>query len=394
VPVIIPPPPPVLPPLQFGDASWVKQIKTTTHNANKVQLVDLVGDDEGKPQPWANGEPAEVETEWKLLQTEFANTNNPKGILQGANEDLPGGDEVITRRYEFYKYVGPIDFETGEAVADAVGLADPDGFHYFGTGFVTYADHFDAGIGEFVKVTVDLSTNWVVGEFFGAQMSGFDLAPALGLVDHLQDGELNVVYPERTVVIAGPDPFLASIKTGSIPDGLNFDKVTGILSGTPSSSGVFNFTIEVSDTGGALVSKDYTITIPEVAPVTGTIAVSASPDIGGTVAGGGVYNLGSPITVVATHNPGYAFVNWTEGGLQVSDSATYPFTVNGDRTLVANFVQTFDVTTSASPVTGGSTKGGGTFNSGTQVTVEATANPGYVFVNWTEGNVSVSPTAS
>ena len=49
-------------------------------------------------------EPAEVEVEWKLLQTEFANAANPKGVLQGAAEDLPEGDEIITRRYEFYKF--------------------------------------------------------------------------------------------------------------------------------------------------------------------------------------------------------------------------------------------------------------------------------------------------
>jgi hypothetical protein len=59
VAVVVPPPPPVLPAKQFGDASWVKEIKTTTHNANKVELQELVADDPGKPQPWANGEPAE-----------------------------------------------------------------------------------------------------------------------------------------------------------------------------------------------------------------------------------------------------------------------------------------------------------------------------------------------
>ena len=102
-------------------------------------------------------------------------------------QDLPGGDEVITRRYEFYKYTGPIDAETGEAMADAVAA---DGIH--GVGSVTYADHFDPATGEWVKVTVDLSTIVVVGDFFGAQMAGFDVAPVLGLIDHIPDGELNV----------------------------------------------------------------------------------------------------------------------------------------------------------------------------------------------------------
>jgi len=190
--VIVPPPPPAPPVLQFGEATWVKDIKTTTHNPNKVELRDLVDPDPGNPgaKNWANNEPTEVETEWRILQTEFANAGNPKGELRGRAQDLPGGDEVVTRRYEFYKYTGPIDAETGEAMADTVAA---DGIH--GSGSVTYADHFDVGTGEWVTVTVDLSTVVVVGEFFGAQMAGFDVVPVLGLIDHIPDGELNVPYP-------------------------------------------------------------------------------------------------------------------------------------------------------------------------------------------------------
>jgi hypothetical protein len=58
-----------------------------------------------------------VETEWRILQTEFADAGNPKGELKGLPEDLPGGDEVITRRYEFYSYIGRSTRESGEAMA-------------------------------------------------------------------------------------------------------------------------------------------------------------------------------------------------------------------------------------------------------------------------------------
>ena len=83
--MIVPPPPPAPPVLQFGEATWVKDIKTTTHNPNKVELRDLVDPDPENPaaKNWANGEPAEVETEWRILQTEFANAGNPKGELKG-----------------------------------------------------------------------------------------------------------------------------------------------------------------------------------------------------------------------------------------------------------------------------------------------------------------------
>ncbi len=68
-----------------------------------------------------------------------------------------------------------------------------------------------------------------------------------------------------------------------------------------------------------------------------TIAVSASPAAGGTVAGGGSFNPDTSQTVIATANAGYRFTNWTEGNTIVSTSASYTFTVGAARTLVANF---------------------------------------------------------
>ena len=49
------------------------------------------------------------------------------------------------------------------------------------------------------------------------------------------------------------------------------------------------------------------------------------------------YYEGESCTVVATPNTDYNFVDWTEDGNTTSSSATYTFTVNGDRELVANF---------------------------------------------------------
>jgi hypothetical protein len=83
---IVPPPPPAPPQRQFGEATWVKEIKTTSHNANKLELVQLIDPDpnDAAARNWGNGEPTQVEVEWKLLQTEFANAANPKGFLRVA----------------------------------------------------------------------------------------------------------------------------------------------------------------------------------------------------------------------------------------------------------------------------------------------------------------------
>ena len=121
------------------------------------------------------------------------------------------------------------------------------------------------------------------------------------------------------------------------------------------------------------------------------ISVSASPREGGTVTGGGSYQQGQSCTVNATPNTGYTFTNWTENGNVVSTNASYTFTVNNNRTLVANFqAQSFTVTATADPAIGGTATGGGSYNYGQTCHLSATANTGYRFFNWTENGIHVT----
>ena len=50
----------------------------------------------------------------------------------------------------------------------------------------------------------------------------------------------------------------------------------------------------------------------------------------------------------------------------------------------------YSVNLSSNPSNGGITSGGGTYNSGSSVTVTATPNVGYTFTNWTENGIPVS----
>jgi hypothetical protein len=68
-----------------------------------------------------------------------------------------------------------------------------------------------------------------------------------------------------------------------------------------------------------------------------TIATSASPGAGGATSGGGTFTNAATVTVAATPNAGYAFVDWTEGGTPASTTASYTFTATANRTLAANF---------------------------------------------------------
>lgn len=120
-----------------------------------------------------------------------------------------------------------------------------------------------------------------------------------------------------------------------------------------------------------------------------TVTASPSSEAAGTVTGGGVYESGTEITLVATANKGYEFTKW-------SDETTvnpYVFTVSQDVTLTASFTTltynlTYDLANGALPE--------GKTNPATY-TVETAdftlVNPtltGYDFAGWTGTDLSAA----
>ena len=121
------------------------------------------------------------------------------------------------------------------------------------------------------------------------------------------------------------------------------------------------------------------------------ITATANPTAGGTVEGAGTYNHFSTCTLTATPNTGYHFLNWTHVGEVVSNSPTYTFEVTGVADYVANFeLNTYAITATANPETGGAVEGAGEYNHFDTCTLTATANEDYYFVNWTLGGEVVS----
>ena len=107
--------------LAFGEAIWVKVF--VTESSAPAVLEDLVAGNPAVPGRDANGDliETETETEWVLLQA-----GGDEQLDTGA-KDMAHGSESITRRYEYYEYVGGYNPEDHEALHDVPGtLASPE----------------------------------------------------------------------------------------------------------------------------------------------------------------------------------------------------------------------------------------------------------------------------
>ena len=115
------------------------------------------------------------------------------------------------------------------------------------------------------------------------------------------------------------------------------------------------------------------------------------------------YEAGTEVTLTATENFGYDFVNWTNAaGEKVSTEAKFKYTVNSNETLTANFkaVETYElaltvdgtndymVTVNPAPTV---VDGKNMYEAGTAVQLTANQYEGLVtFTNWSDGETSAS----
>jgi len=126
------------------------------------------------------------------------------------------------------------------------------------------------------------------------------------------------------------------------------------------------------------------------------LTVDATPINAGEVSGAGIYMADATVTLEATPNEDYEFLHWVDqsGSIQSTSTAleyTMPAT---DATMTAHFRRTYRLYTTLNPQTGGEVSEGGRYFEGELVTLEATPNEGYTFLNWTATGESTDCTAT
>lgn len=413
---------------EFGEATWVKVIKTTTHNARDVALGDLVSaDTDGDGNyDWQNGEPAEVETEWKLLQVNNLGNPGAKDELAGQADDMGDGSETVTRRYEFYNYVryvsaaganpgdplvDSLDAETGEAMCSEIDPTtepnDPGYLHGVASeNNVAVTGYDPANPGETLTYYIDCSAQVMIGDYIGAQMAGFDAAAPLGLVDNLQDGDTTAPYTPRTVVVGGNSPYTITVTPADgLPPGMTIgdykdpdsgEIIPGVLSGTPNTPGLYEFTVDATDADQSVVSRSYTLRVLGPPPQQWTLNVGT---IGaGTVTGSGIdcgstcsvtLDDGSAVSLMATAAAGSVFSGWSGA---CSGTGSCDLTLNADTSVTATFdKQQYPLTVSKTGGGSGTVSGNGldcgnvctvNLDAGTAVNLTAAPAAGSVFTGW------------
>ena len=168
---------------------------------------------------------------------------------------------------------------------------------------------------------------------------------------------------------------IATVEATAAP-GYKFSK--WLLNGVNvSSARIYNFTATSNVSLAAKFKPVY------------TIITSADPEVGGEISADTLFEPGEVAVLKAKPNDGYSFVNWTQNGVEVSDATNFTFTVTGNRTLVAHFALGHRIDVTALPANAGTVSGGGVYPDGSIAAVEAIAHPGYVFVNWTEGETPI-----
>ena len=99
-------------------------------------------------------------------------------------------------------------------------------------------------------------------------------ALSIATASPLASGAVGVPYTQSLSATAGTSPYTWAIAAGALPPGLTLDAAAGIITGTPSATGTFEFTVQVRDSLSAAAFKILAITI---APAIAIANVSPLP---------------------------------------------------------------------------------------------------------------------
>ena len=251
----------------------------------------------------------------------------------------------------------------------------------------------------------------VIGAYEEGESVHIVATPDAGYVfDQWSDGDTNaerdIVMDEAKALIAtfklAPVQFTLTISAGangSVNDAVNgnYDDGSSVnIIATPAEGYEFD---KWSD-GNAEANRTIVITsdttleasFKEKAPATHyTLTISAGEHGSVNEAVNGKYDAGSSVNIIATADEGYVFDKWSDGNTE----ANRTIVISSDTTLAASFKEKavgvqYTLTISAGEHGSVNEAVNGKYDEGTNVTIIATADAGYHFDKWSDGNTNAT----
>lgn len=250
------------------------------------------------------------------------------------------------------------------------------GLTFTPTSISTYVNRFGTDAENGVTVTAKLSngTSVDLGNFTALRDNKTTADDKYSKNENLTNHIVIQLTAEQQAQLTSAEGFTLSCTVGvgsTKQQGFADVHINGLLNGTVQQVEQYTLSAAVSTVGA------------------GTVKVSPA---------GTVFDAETSITVTATKNFGYKFVNWTDANNQVvSTDEAYTFSISANTALKANFekINTYalnykveggakDYMISASPVPT-VVEGKNMYEEGTEVTLTASSNDILTFTNWNDG---------
>ena len=250
------------------------------------------------------------------------------------------------------------------------------GLTFTPTSISTYVNRFGTDAENGVTVTAKLSdgTSVDLGNFTALRENKTTESDKFSKNENLTNHIVIQLTAEQQAQLTSAEGFTLSCTVGvgsSKQQGFADVHINGTLNGTVQQVEQYTLSAAVSTVGA------------------GTVKVSPA---------GTVFDAETPITVTATKNFGYKFVNWTDANNQVvSTDAAYTFPISANTALKANFekintyaldykveggAKDYMISTSPAPTI---VDGKNMYEEGTEVTLTASNNDILTFTNWNDG---------
>lgn len=250
------------------------------------------------------------------------------------------------------------------------------GLTFTPTSISTYVNRFGTDAENGVTVTAKLSngTSVDLGNFTALRENKTTETDKFSKNENLTNHIVIQLTAEQQAQLTSAEGFTLSCTVGvgsAKQQGFADVHINGLLNGTVQQVEQYTLSAAVSTVGA------------------GTVKVSPA---------GTVFDAETSITVTATKNFGYKFINWTDANNQVvSTDEAYTFSISTNTALKANFekINTYaldykveggakDYMISASPVPT-VVEGKNMYEEGTEVTLTASSNDILTFTNWNDG---------